>query len=76
MFVRSCWKPWDLDAAYALIEANPWALLVNNGPDGPFATNLPLLVDRTRGSHGVLNEKLTAPSFGTANPVTDFHSLV
>lgn len=65
MFVRSCWKPWDLDAVYALVEANPWALLVNNGPDGPFATNLPLLVDRTRGPHGVLVGHIAAANLHT-----------
>ncbi|ACO31766.1 MULTISPECIES: FMN-binding negative transcriptional regulator [Acidobacterium] len=47
MFVRSCWKPTEEDL-WKLVEANPWALLVNNGPEGPFATNLPLILDRTR----------------------------
>jgi transcriptional regulator len=54
MFVRPCWRPWDLEAAYDLIEANPWALLVSNDAAGPLVTNLPLLVDRTRGPRGVL----------------------
>ena len=54
MFVRSCWKPRTHDAMYALIEHYPWALLVNNGDDGPYATNMPLLLDRSRGRHGVL----------------------
>jgi len=54
MFVRPCWKPWSPEAAYELIAANPWALLVSNGADGPFATNLPLLLDRVRGPHGTL----------------------
>ncbi len=54
MFVRSCWKPRSIEEAYALIEAHPWALLVTNGPDGPLATNLPLLLDRSRGPHGTL----------------------
>jgi transcriptional regulator len=31
-----------------------WALLVNNGENGPYATNLPLLLDRSRGEHGTL----------------------
>ncbi len=47
MFVRSCWKPTEEDI-WKLVEANPWALLVSNGPDGPLATNLPLILDRTR----------------------------
>lgn len=54
MFVRPCWKPWEIEAAYELIGSNPWALLVNNGDDGPLATNLPLMLDRSRGPHGVL----------------------
>ena len=54
MFVRPCCKPRDAEAAYDLIGAYPWALLVQNGDDGPFATNLPLLLDRSRGPHGTL----------------------
>lgn len=54
MFVRPCWKPWDADAAYDLIGSYPWALLVQNGDDGPIATNLPLYLDRSRGPHGTL----------------------
>jgi transcriptional regulator len=29
----------------SLIEQYPWALLVSNGDEGPYATNLPLLID-------------------------------
>jgi transcriptional regulator len=54
MFVRSCWKPRTQEEMYDLIEQYPWALLVNNGDDGPYATNMPLLLDRSRGQHGVL----------------------
>jgi transcriptional regulator len=39
---------------YRLIDDHPWALLVSNGDDGPHATNLPLLLDRSRGEHGTL----------------------
>jgi len=39
---------------YALIERHPWALVVSNGADGPFATNVPILLDRSRGAKGVL----------------------
>ena len=45
MFVRPSWKPISSDDALLLIEENPWALLVSNGDDGPYATNLPLLID-------------------------------
>lgn len=45
MFVRPCWQPASPQDARLLIEQHPWALLVSNGEDGPFATNLPLLID-------------------------------
>ena len=54
MFVRPCWKPRTGDELSAFIDAYPWALLVNNGADGPLATNLPLLLDRSRGPNGTL----------------------
>jgi len=40
--------------AIDLIEKNPWAILVNNGADGPMATNLPLLFDHKRSDKTVL----------------------
>ncbi len=45
MFVRPCWRPASPQDAVSLIDEHPWALLVSNGSDGPFATNLPLLID-------------------------------
>ncbi|MDT8067021.1 MAG: FMN-binding negative transcriptional regulator [Terriglobia bacterium] len=54
MFVRPCWKPHSCEELFAFIDAYPWALLINNGADGPLATNLPLLLDRSRGSNGTL----------------------
>lgn len=54
MFVRPCWKPRSREEMYRLIEDHPWALLVDNGDDGPYATNLPLLLDRSRGEQGTL----------------------
>lgn len=53
MFVRPSWRPQREDV-FRLIDDYPWALLVNNGADGPFVTNLPLLLDRKRGAQGVL----------------------
>lgn len=50
MFVRPCWQPTSSQDTLDIIEQNPWALLVSNGTDGPFATNLPLLIDRSVGS--------------------------
>ena len=46
MFIRPCWQPATPQDALDLIERNPWALLVSNGAEVPYATNLPLLLDR------------------------------
>ncbi len=48
MFVRSCWIPANEEESWQFVDAHLWALLVNNGGDGPYATNLPLLLDRSR----------------------------
>ncbi len=53
MFVRKCWKPNSEEEIFDLVEKNPWGLLVSNGPTdgaiaGPFATNLPFILDRDR----------------------------
>jgi transcriptional regulator len=47
VFVRPCWRPTSSQDALDIVAQNPWALLVSNGEDGPVATNLPLLIDRT-----------------------------
>lgn len=62
MFVRPCWLPESPEEAYRLIDENPWALLVNNGDDGPFVTNLPLLLDRSRGKFGTLLGHIARPN--------------
>jgi transcriptional regulator len=54
MFVRPAWRPRSIDDVYQLIDDHSWALLINNGDDGPFVTNLPLLLDRGRGKFGTL----------------------
>ena len=54
MFVRPCWRPQSRDEAYQIIDDRLWALLINNGSDGPLVTNLPLLLDRTKGPLGTL----------------------
>jgi transcriptional regulator len=50
MFVRACWRPNALSDLRDLIDANPWALLVSQSEDGPLATNLPLLVEKSDSS--------------------------
>jgi transcriptional regulator len=62
MFVRPCWRPASPEEAFRLIDEHPWALLVNNGDDGPFVTNLPLLLDRSRGTYGTLLGHLARPN--------------
>jgi transcriptional regulator len=47
MFVRPCWQPTSPQDALSIIEQHPWALLVSNGDDGPLATNLPLLIEKS-----------------------------
>jgi transcriptional regulator len=54
MFVRACWKPHTEEELFSFVDTYPWALLVNNDADGPYATNLPLLLDRSRGTVGTL----------------------
>lgn len=62
MFVRPCWRAESPEEAFRLIDEQPWALLVNNGDDGPFVTNLPLLLDRSRGPYGTLLGHLARPN--------------
>ena len=62
MFVRPCWRPASENDAMELIEKNPWALLASNGPEGPIATNLPLLLDANR-----LGEKVLFGHIAKAN---------
>lgn len=47
MFVRPCWQPASPADAIQIVEENPWALLLSNGEEFPFATNLPLLIERS-----------------------------
>jgi transcriptional regulator len=54
MFVRPAWRPRSIDDVYQLIHDHSWALLINNGDEGPLVTNLPLLLDRNRGKFGTL----------------------
>jgi transcriptional regulator len=54
MFVRPSWRPQSADETYRIIDENLWALLINNGEAGPFVTNLPLLLDRSKGRLGTL----------------------
>jgi transcriptional regulator len=60
MFVRPCWQPTSPQDTLSIIEQYPWALLVSNGDDGPLATNLPLLIEKTSRDRSS-NEAFGAP---------------
>lgn len=62
MFVRPQWRPPSPEEAYRIIDANPWGLLVNNHESGPLVTNLPFLLDRSRGEHGTLLSHIARPN--------------
>lgn len=59
MFVRQCWLPQTEEDVFAIMESNPWGLLVSNGADGPCLTNLAWVLDRKRGDHGCLTSHLS-----------------
>jgi transcriptional regulator len=44
---------------FDIITQNPWGLLVSNGQNGPDVTNLPFVLDQTRGTNGVLTSHLS-----------------
>lgn len=54
MYLPSHFKVEDKQALHAAIRAHPFATLVTNGADGPFATHLPLLLDAEDGEFGTL----------------------
>ena len=43
----------DRSAGLAFMRANPFAVLISNTNDGPFATHLPVVIDETNGSLGI-----------------------
>ncbi len=50
MFVRNSWKVRTEEELWKFVDKYSWALLVNNGDAGPYATNLPLMLDRSGGA--------------------------
>lgn len=44
----------DVAAQHAVIEACDFGVIVSNGPDGLFATHIPLLLERGEGAFGTL----------------------
>jgi transcriptional regulator len=50
--------PQSQQDVYDVITRNPWGLLVSNGSHGPNVTNLPFVLDLSRGEKGVLTSHL------------------
>lgn len=59
MFVRPCWLPQSEEDVFAIMESNPWGLLVSNGMEGPRLTNVAWVLDRKRGNHGCLTSHIS-----------------
>ncbi|HEY3788838.1 MAG TPA: FMN-binding negative transcriptional regulator [Urbifossiella sp.] len=54
MYIPAAFAETDPNALHNFIEANSFGLLVTQVDGLPFATHLPLLLERTSGSHGTL----------------------
>ena len=54
MYLPNSFAERDLPTLFAFMEAHPLATLVTTSPTGLFATHLPLILDRARGSVGTL----------------------
>jgi transcriptional regulator len=54
MYIPAAFAEHDLTKLYDFIEQNSFALLVSQVDGMPFATHLPLLLERTSGQHGTL----------------------
>jgi transcriptional regulator len=54
MYIPSSFAEHDVVVMQAFIEAHPLGALVTASPSGLFATHLPLVLDRERGTHGTL----------------------
>jgi transcriptional regulator len=55
MYVPPSFARTDPDELFAFVEAHSFALLVSTRGGAPFASHLPLLLDRTRGPRGALD---------------------
>ncbi len=74
MFVRNSWKPTEEDI-WRLVGSYPWALLINNGAEGPFATNLPLMLDRSSGKPVLVGHLAVANAHARALRESDAPTL-
>jgi transcriptional regulator len=54
MYVPKAFAVTDREVLHSFVEANSFATLVTTVAGAPFATRLPLILDRTTGAHGTL----------------------
>jgi transcriptional regulator len=58
MYIPRSYAETDPSVLFDFIEAHPFGALVTSGAEGLFASHLPVVVDRGRGAHGVLQGHL------------------
>jgi len=66
MYLPAAFHETDLKILHDFIEQHSFGVLVSTGADAPFATHLPLLLDRDSGPQGTL-----IGHFALANPQSD-----
>lgn len=54
MYCPPAFKVEDIEEILDHIERSGLAMLLANGPDGPLVSHVPMVLDRTRGPHGML----------------------
>jgi transcriptional regulator len=54
MYIPPAFERTDTEELFACIERHSFGLLVSTRGDAPFATHMPILLDRTTGQHGRL----------------------
>lgn len=62
MYIPPSFRVDDLPTLHAFLERYSFATLISNVDGAPFATHLPLLVDRTQGELGTLLGHFAAPN--------------
>jgi transcriptional regulator len=62
MYVPSPFRQDDLPTLHDLIRTYSFGLLVTAGPDGPFASHIPFLLDAGAGQFGTLHGHLARPN--------------
>ena len=66
MYIPAAFAETDLSKLHDFIEQNSFGLLVSQADGLPFASHLPILLDRTAGPHGTLDQGRQGSSPGRA----------